>query len=147
MSNIVKWAAVSDEETFAKVRVEFSFGDGSAVQKTVTMADFIRAMSTIEAEQERCLEIGQIPNGFYDGVLIQNKEQSFDVIITVSAHLGVIYLFGVPKQVVFPDLAFLFKVREGMVSASFCFALKRDESGMIGPASRLCYYPFGNVYE
>lgn len=29
MSNIVKWAAVSDEETFAKVRVEFSFGDGS----------------------------------------------------------------------------------------------------------------------
>ena len=67
MSNIVKWAAVSDEETFAKVRVEFSFGDGSAVQKTVTMADFIRAMSTIEAEQERCLEIGQIPNGFYDG--------------------------------------------------------------------------------
>ena len=27
MSNIVKWAAVSDEETFAKVRVEFSFGD------------------------------------------------------------------------------------------------------------------------
>ena len=32
MSNIVKWAAVSDEETFAKVRVEFSFGDGSAVQ-------------------------------------------------------------------------------------------------------------------
>lgn len=37
MSNIVKWAAVSDEETFAKVRVEFSFGDGSAVQKTVTM--------------------------------------------------------------------------------------------------------------
>ena len=43
MSNIVKWAAVSDEETFAKVRVEFSFGDGSAVQKTVTMADFIRA--------------------------------------------------------------------------------------------------------
>ena len=70
-------------------------------------------MSTIEAEQERCLEIGQIPNGFYDGVLIQNKEQSFDVIITVSAHLGVIYLFGVPKQVVFPDLAFLFKVREG----------------------------------
>ncbi len=33
MSNIVKWAAVSDEETFAKVRVEFSFGDGSAVQK------------------------------------------------------------------------------------------------------------------
>ena len=83
MSNIVKWAAVSDEETFAKVRVEFSFGDGSAVQKTVTMADFIRAMSTIEAEQERCLEIGQIPNGFYDGVLIQNKEQSFDVIITV----------------------------------------------------------------
>ena len=45
-------------------------------------------MSTIEAEQERCLEIGQIPNGFYDGVLIQNKEQSFDVIITVSAHLG-----------------------------------------------------------
>ena len=104
MSNIVKWAAVSDEETFAKVRVEFSFGDGSAVQKTVTMADFIRAMSTIEAEQERCLEIGQIPNGFYDGVLIQNKEQSFDVIITVSAHLGVIYLFGVPKQVVFPDL-------------------------------------------
>ena len=80
MSNIVKWAAVSDEETFAKVRVEFSFGDGSAVQKTVTMADFIRAMSTIEAEQERCLEIGQIPNGFYDGVLIQNKEQSFDVI-------------------------------------------------------------------
>ena len=52
MSNIVKWAAVSDEETFAKVRVEFSFGDGSAVQKTVTMADFIRAMSTIEAEQE-----------------------------------------------------------------------------------------------
>ena len=50
MSNIVKWAAVSDEETFAKVRVEFSFGDGSAVQKTVTMADFIRAMSTIEAE-------------------------------------------------------------------------------------------------
>ena len=147
MSNIVKWAAVSDEETFAKVRVEFSFGDGSAVQKTVTMADFIRAMSTIEAEQERCLEIGQIPNGFYDGVLIQNKEQSFDVIITVSAHLGVIYLFGVPKQVVFPDLAFLFKVREGMVSASFCFALKRDESGMIGPASRLCYYPFGNVYD
>ena len=130
MSNIVKWAAVSDEETFAKVRVEFSFGDGSAVQKTVTMADFIRAMSTIEAEQERCLEIGQIPNGFYDGVLIQNKEQSFDVIITVSAHLGVIYLFGVPKQVVFPDLA-----------------LKRDESGMIGPASRLCYYPFGNVYD
>ena len=120
MSNIVKWAAVSDEETFAKVRVEFSFGDGSAVQKTVTMADFIRAMSTIEAEQERCLEIGQIPNGFYDGVLIQNKEQSFDVIITV---------------------------REGMVSASFCFALKRDESGMIGPASRLCYYPFGNVYD
>lgn len=111
MSNIVKWAAVSDEETFAKVRVEFSFGDGSAVQKTVTMADFIRAMSTIEAEQERCLEIGQIPNGFYDGVLIQNKEQSFDVIITVSAHLGVIYLFGVPKQVVFPDLAFLFKVK------------------------------------
>lgn len=104
-------------------------------------------MSTIEAEQERCLEIGQIPNGFYDGVLIQNKEQSFDVIITVSAHLGVIYLFGVPKQVVFPDLAFLFKVREGMVSASFCFALKRDESGMIGPASRLCYYPFGNVYD
>ena len=85
-------------------------------------------------EHERCLEIGQIPNGFYDGVLIQNKEQSFDVIITVSAHLGVIYLFGVPKQVVFPDLAFLFKVREGMVSASFCFALKRDESGMIGPA-------------
>lgn len=147
MSNIVKWAAVSDEETFAKVRVEFSFGDGSAVQKTVTMADFIRAMSTIEAEQERCLEIGQIPNGFYDGVLIQNKEQSFDVIITVSAHLGVIYLFGVPKQVVFPDLAFLFKVREGMVSASFCFALKWDESGMIGPASRLCYYPFGNVYD
>ena len=124
MSNIVKWAAVSDEETFAKVRVEFSFGDGSAVQKTVTMADFIRAMSTIEAEQERCLEIGQIPNGFYDGVLIQNKEQSFDVIITVSAHLGVIYLFGVPKQVVFPDLAFLFKVREGMVSASFLFCLK-----------------------
>ena len=53
MSNIVKWAAVSDEETFAKVRVEFSFGDGSAVQKTVTMADFIRAMSTIEEEQER----------------------------------------------------------------------------------------------
>ena len=47
----------------------------------------------------------------------------------------------------FPDLAFLFKVREGMVSASFCFALKRDESGMIGPASRLCYYPFGNVYD
>ena len=127
--------------------MEFSFGDGSAVQKTVTMADFIRAMSTIEAEQERCLEIGQIPNGFYDGVLIQNKEQSFDVIITVSAHLGVIYLFGVPKQVVFPDLAFLFKVREGMVSASFCFALKWDESGMIGPASRLCYYPFGNVYD
>ena len=69
------------------------------------------------------------------------------MIITVSAHLGVIYLFGVPKQVVFPDLAFLFKVREGMVSASFCFALKRDESGMIGPASRLCYYPFGNVYD
>ena len=100
MSNIVKWAAVSDEETFAKVRVEFSFGDGSAVQKTVTMADFIRAMSTIEAEQERCLEIGQIPNGFYDGVLI-----------------------------------------------SYCFALKRDASGMIGPASRLCYYPFGNVYD
>ena len=80
MSNIVKWAAVSDAETFAKVRVEFSFGDGSAVQKTVTMADFIRAMSTIEAEQERCLEIGQIPNGFYDGVLIQNKEQSFDAL-------------------------------------------------------------------
>ena len=61
---------------------------------------------------------------FYDGVLIQNKEQSFDVIITVSAHLGVIYLFGVPKQVVFPDLAFLFKVREGMLSASFLFCLK-----------------------
>ena len=47
MSNIVKWAAVSDEETFAKVRVEFSFGDGSAVQKTVTMADFIRARTRL----------------------------------------------------------------------------------------------------
>ena len=43
MSNIVKWAAVSDEETFAKVRVEFSFGDGSAVQKTVTMARLKRS--------------------------------------------------------------------------------------------------------
>ena len=58
-------------------------------------------MSTIEAEQERCLEIGQIPNGFYDGVLIQNKEQSFDVIITVSAHLGVIYLFECQSRLCF----------------------------------------------
>lgn len=64
MSNIVKWKAASEEETFAKVRVEFSFGDGSAVQKTVTMADFIRAMSTIEAEQERCVAIGPVPKGF-----------------------------------------------------------------------------------
>ena len=147
MSNIVKWKAASEEETFAKVRVEFSFGDGSAVQKTVTMADFIRAMSTIEAEQERCVAIGPVPKGFYDGALIQNKEQSFDVLITVSEHLGVIYLFGVPKQVVFPDLVFLFQVREGKLSTSFCFALKQDASGMIGPASRLCYYPFGNVYD
>lgn len=115
--------------------------------KTVTMADFIRAMSTIEAEQERCVAIGPVPKGFYDGTLIQNKEQSFDVLITVSEHLGVIYLFGVPKQVVFPDLVFLFQVREGKLSTSFCFALKQDASGMIGPASRLCYYPFGNVYD
>ena len=123
MSNIVKWGAISDKESLTKVRVEFSFGNGSAVQKTVTMADFIRAMSTIEAECERCMEIGQIPRGFYDGVLIQNKEQSFDILITVSAHLGVIYMFGVPKQVVFPDLVFLFQVREGKLSTSFCFAL------------------------
>ena len=67
MSNIVKWAAVSDEETFAKVRVEFSFGDGSAVQKTVTMADFIRAMSTIEAEQERCLKLDRYQMDFMTG--------------------------------------------------------------------------------
>ena len=147
MSNIVKWGAISDKESLTKVRVEFSFGDGSTVQKTVTMADFIRAMSTIEAECERCMEIGQIPRGFYDGVLIQNKEQSFDVLITVSAHLGVIYMFGVPKQVVFPDLVFLFQVREGKLSTSFCFALKQDASGTIGPTSRLCYYPFGNVYD
>ena len=33
MSNIVKWAAVSDEETFAKVRVEFSFGDGVLIKQ------------------------------------------------------------------------------------------------------------------
>ena len=51
MSNIVKWAAVSDEETFAKVRVEFSFGDGSAVQKTVTMADFRRAALKLDRYQ------------------------------------------------------------------------------------------------
>lgn len=147
MSAIAKWAAISDDETLSKVRMEFTFEDGSAVQKTVTMSDFVRAMSTMEEEQERCIEIGQIPKGFYDGVLIQNKKQSFDVLITVPAHLGVIYLFGVPKQAAFPDLLFLFTVRGGKLSASFCFAIKRDNSGMIEPVSRLCYYPFGNVYD
>lgn len=147
MSNIVKWLATSDAETMAKVRMEFSFSDGSAVQRTVTMADFLRAMCAIEAEQERRIEIGQIPRGFYDGVLVQNKEKSFDVLITVSTHLGVIYLFGVPKQVIFPDLLFLFQVRGGKVSASFCFALKSMDQEEIGPMSRLCHYPFGNVYD
>lgn len=147
MSNIVKWLATSDAETMAKVRMEFSFSDGSAVQRTVTMADFLRAMCTIEAEQERRIEIGQIPRGFYDGVLVQNKEKSFDVLMTVSTHLGVIYLFGVPKQVIFPDLLFLFQVRGGNVSSSFCFALKSMDQEGIGPNSRLCHYPFGNVYD
>lgn len=59
--------AVSDEETFAKVRVEFSFGDGSAVQKTVTMADFIRAMSTIEQSRRDALKLDRYQMDFMTG--------------------------------------------------------------------------------
>ena len=37
MSNIVKRKAAREEATFEIDRVEYSYSDGSAVQKTVTM--------------------------------------------------------------------------------------------------------------
>ena len=66
MSNIVN----GQQSVMRKLSQKFEWNFPSVTEvlfKNSYDADFIRAMSTIEAEQERCLEIGQIPNGFMTG--------------------------------------------------------------------------------
>ena len=130
-------------DTIIKCRVTLTNDDGTEKLKTVSVSNLLNMLdSSIEKKETvEYVHIGKLPNGYVDGCVA--ADDTYKVAIRVPGAqrpynymgMGCNKLFLMP----FPETLFLFKVVEGVLRDSFCYAVTSD-----GFVAR---WPYANVYD
>lgn len=116
-------------------------GESGVIHKKITLKNFIKIL-TNSSEKDFCgVEIGSIPNGYYNAKI---WEDGFSVIVSIQAGRYPFQFFDSIYLIPFPRLVFKFTCNNGKVDEKECYAVK-DSS--ITSSTKLYHYPFSNVHS
>lgn len=130
------------EENYVKLFIEDNFG--IAVKKKVRLAHFKSVFDLSCHSKSDMIPIGELPKGYYDGLLTAEDETSFVITICVTSGMRYLCYYDERFYIPFPTLMFKFGVKKGRVIVSEVFSLDTNRPCR---TSKLYRYPFGNVYD
>lgn len=118
--------------------------DGSNLQKTLSFGDYkeLLGMAT-KVVEDNYVTIPKLPKYFHEGGATK-KQDSFWVALFVPSSKKQFYYqtTGEMLFVPYPNMLFLLKVKKGVVSSKFCYAVADSE---LKDDSVMYQYPYGHV--
>lgn len=143
---IKKMVATTDGK-FQKVDLVFYFKDGGEEHKTISFSEYLMSIQKSVEVGKDSLNIGKLPNGYYDSCINMNNPQSFKIVLTVPGSIRLINYYGDSYAIPFPHMAFFIECRNGKKHKSLAVALKAIDKEIINDDVIVCNYPFGNVHQ
>lgn len=123
-----------------KVRLE---DDGFVEEKILPLEKYLAVLGdcTLLKSNEK-VHVGRVPSGYYDARVSADAPDTFNAVLVYKEQKRAMAYGGKHWVVPFPALAFLFKVRKGILESGYAYALATDEPE---DQTELFRYPFGNV--
>jgi len=133
-----------DHQYYNCARVTLTEENGEKQTKTVSIHSLLEALTHSKVSEKVFSRIGAVPNGFYDGVIQNDKNTglSADIITVLPKGKQHMVFEDTPYYVCNPSLVFYFGIEKNRLVSSKVYSIKD-----IKPSnkSRLYIYPFGNV--
>ena len=141
MSSKLYSETVTDLVGNTYMRTKLVLDDGTVMEKDLTMEQYFSVLgeaSILKVKAEK-IPVGELPANFIDGNLTTDPG-TFDVALFVSSQKRAVLYCGRHFRIPFPDMVFVFQVRNGAVFSSYCACCDGE-----GPDAKMYRYPFGNV--
>lgn len=140
----LKSEAVYDALGNVVMRTTVRYGNGKVLEKDLTLDQYLAMLgnSTYARKTEPLVTVGDVPDGYYWGMVGTEGCDTFRVVVTVPAQKRMMSYGGKHWNIPFPALAFRFDVQKGIKQVARCYALAEDKPSS---ESRVFNYPFGNV--
>lgn len=117
--------------------------DGEKKNRVVEIKSLLSAFKKSAIELPKCVRIGKVPVGFYDGAILKESEHlSAEVLIVLPKSRQVMQYENTRYDVHVPSLVFYFSISKSKIFHTKIFALKDERPN---EESQLYVYPFGNV--
>lgn len=122
------------------VIVQMESDNGVVEKKTISFASYVEYINNTVSGNEG-LRIGGMPRGYYDSEIIDNS--NFKAVLVIPKQKTELFYSDARFYIPYPTLVFRFVVQKGKVTGSEVFSVK----GAASEESRLCHYPYTNVYD
>lgn len=134
------------EETAASVvQLQITADDGSTEKKCVSLQDYISLLqSSAVSGGSFGIRLGRIPNGCFEVSVNSTETWTFACTIILPEGTYPMRFEETDYMVPTPPMVFFFGVSKGRVTDSRVFVIR---DAIASGESRLCHYPFGNVYS
>lgn len=142
-------ATINFKEGCHLVGVVINEDDGSIIEKTITIENFIDIVRFQEKKTYYCLnsmfegyEKAEIVKGLLYGEIEGNYVKG---IFFVPADIRFMNVAGEKSLMPYPSLVFKLITRNGQLIYSQCFAMREESMNDLNIDSKLYAFPFGNV--